>query len=60
MQISRTLMHLCAVGQADVEAWAKVQPPPKAKGKPTPEWLAASKVSVLALDCVSLDLLVVM
>jgi hypothetical protein len=30
--------------QADVEAWADMQPPPKAKGKPTPEWLEASKV----------------
>ena len=41
------LTHLgCVfVSQADVEAWEKVQPPPKEKGKPTPEYLAASKVT---------------
>jgi hypothetical protein len=31
--------------RADVEAWAGMQPPPKAKGKPTPEWVEASKAS---------------
>ena len=33
-----------ALSQADVEAWVGMQPPPKAKGKPTPEWLEASRV----------------
>lgn len=34
-----------ALTRADVEAWAAMQPPPKAKGKPTPEWLEASRAA---------------
>jgi len=34
-----------ALSQADVEAWVGMQPPPKAKGKPTPEWLDASRAA---------------
>ena len=30
---------------ADLEAWVGMQPPPKAKGKPTPEFIAASKAA---------------
>ena len=37
-----------AVSAADVKAWAGMQPPPKAKGKPTPEWLEASKAATEA------------
>jgi len=34
-----------ALSRADVEAWAGMQPPAKAKGKPTPEWLEASRAA---------------
>jgi len=41
-------MEGVALSRADVEAWAGMQPPPKAKGKPTPEWLEASRAATEA------------